>query len=266
MDGLNNYELAEQDYIAGMKYKEIAEKYGVSINTVKSWKKRYAWTREKKEGCTQKGCTQNKKGAHKKEAIAEDISQVIENDQLTDQQRLFCLYYVRYFNATKAYLKVSPGCTYYSASVIGSRWLKNPVIREEIESLKQNRMNRELFGEDDLFQMYLDIARADMTDFAEVKDGWVMVKDSDKLDGTIIQELSMGKTGPKIKLADRMKALDWLTEHIGMATEKQKAELELLRARTQKISGDGDGSGESDDGFLEALSGTAAEDWADEEN
>ena len=54
MDGLNNYELAEQDYIAGMKYKEIADKYGVSINTVKSWKKRYAWTRDKKEGCTQK--------------------------------------------------------------------------------------------------------------------------------------------------------------------------------------------------------------------
>ena len=147
------------------------------------------------------------------------------------------MYYVRYFNATKAYLKVSPGCTYYSASVIGSRWLKNPDIREEIERLKQNRMNRELFGEDDLFQMYLDIARADMTDFAEVKDGWVMVKDSDKLDGTIIQELSMGKAGPKIKLADKMKAMDWLTEHIGMATEKQKAELELLRARTQKISG-----------------------------
>ncbi|MBP3037972.1 helix-turn-helix domain-containing protein [Bacillaceae bacterium Marseille-Q3522] len=30
-----------------MKYKDIAEKYGVSLNTVKSWKKRYGWTREK---------------------------------------------------------------------------------------------------------------------------------------------------------------------------------------------------------------------------
>ena len=33
---VTNYELAEQDYIVGMKYKEIAEKYNVSINTVKS--------------------------------------------------------------------------------------------------------------------------------------------------------------------------------------------------------------------------------------
>lgn len=31
--------LAEEDYIAGMKYKDIAAKYKVSLNTVKSWKK-----------------------------------------------------------------------------------------------------------------------------------------------------------------------------------------------------------------------------------
>lgn len=39
--------LAEQDYVSGMKYKAIAEKYGVSLNTVKSWKKRHGWSREK---------------------------------------------------------------------------------------------------------------------------------------------------------------------------------------------------------------------------
>lgn len=38
---------AEQDYVNGMKYKEIAEKYGVSLNTVKSWKQRHGWSREK---------------------------------------------------------------------------------------------------------------------------------------------------------------------------------------------------------------------------
>ncbi|MBA1394727.1 hypothetical protein EQ500_12780, partial [Lactobacillus sp. XV13L] len=29
---------AEHDYVLGMKYKDIAEKYSVSINTVRSWK------------------------------------------------------------------------------------------------------------------------------------------------------------------------------------------------------------------------------------
>lgn len=57
------YELAEQDYMNSMKYKDIADKYGVSLNTVKSWKKRYNWDRK---GCTQK----KKKGAHKN-AIAQ---------------------------------------------------------------------------------------------------------------------------------------------------------------------------------------------------
>ena len=58
-----NYELAYDDYRKGMKYKEIAEKYGVTLNTVKSWKTRYRWSKEPKKGvhtksekvCTQKG-------------------------------------------------------------------------------------------------------------------------------------------------------------------------------------------------------------------
>jgi len=58
-----NYELAYEDYHKGMKYKEIAEKYGVTINTVKSWKTRYKWSKGAKKGvhtksekvCTQKG-------------------------------------------------------------------------------------------------------------------------------------------------------------------------------------------------------------------
>lgn len=41
---------AEKDYIDGMKYKDIAKKYGVTINTVKSWKTRYKWSKDKKKG------------------------------------------------------------------------------------------------------------------------------------------------------------------------------------------------------------------------
>lgn len=41
---------AEKDYIGGMKYKDIAKRYGVTINTVKSWKTRYKWSKDKKKG------------------------------------------------------------------------------------------------------------------------------------------------------------------------------------------------------------------------
>lgn len=66
-----NNELAYQDYLKGMKYKEIAEKYGVTINTVKSWKTRYKWSKEgeksvhtkKKKVCTQKSRLGNQNAA-----------------------------------------------------------------------------------------------------------------------------------------------------------------------------------------------------------
>jgi uncharacterized protein YjcR len=39
-------EQAKEDYLKGLKYKELAEKYGVTINTIKSWKQRYNWDRK----------------------------------------------------------------------------------------------------------------------------------------------------------------------------------------------------------------------------
>lgn len=47
-----------------------------------------------------------------------------------------------------------------------------------------------------------------------------------------------------------------------LATEEQKARIDVLRAKSQT----GDNEKIADDGFIEALKGTAAEDWADEED
>ncbi|MFB8735579.1 helix-turn-helix domain-containing protein [Bacillus sp. SL00103] len=38
---------AKQDYMKGMTYQQIADHYNVSIHTVKSWKRRYGWQRQK---------------------------------------------------------------------------------------------------------------------------------------------------------------------------------------------------------------------------
>ncbi|MGG5181388.1 phage terminase small subunit [Bacillus sp. MM09(2025)] len=51
---------AEKDYVKGMKYKDLAEKYGVSINTIKSWKKRHGW--ERKKGAPKDKSVHTKKG------------------------------------------------------------------------------------------------------------------------------------------------------------------------------------------------------------
>lgn len=54
------HKLAEKDYVKGLKYKEIAEKHSISINTVKSWKQRHGWTRKKGAPKTKSVHTKNK--------------------------------------------------------------------------------------------------------------------------------------------------------------------------------------------------------------
>lgn len=266
-----NNELAYQDYRNGMKYKEIAEKYGVTINTVKSWKTRYKWSKDGKKSVhtkTGKVCTQKSdKNNVKKEAIAKAVEQVIENAELTDKQRLFCVLYTKCFNATKAYQKAY-GCDYLSAKAHGYELLQSVAVCEEIKRLKKNRLNREMLDESDIFQKYMDIAFSDVTDFVEfgqedvpvmavygpvqVKDeetgekktltkkvNVVRFKDSSEVDGTLIAEVKQGKDGASIKLPDRMKALEWLTEHMDMATEEQRARIENIKAKTEQIKGSG---------------------------
>lgn len=261
-----NYDLAYIDYCKGMKYKEIAEKYGVTINTVKSWKTRYKWSKDGKKSVhtkSKKVCTQN---SVKKKPAGSEVESVTENSDLTDKQRLFCIYYIRSFNATKAYQKAY-GCNYENAMQNGSRMLRNDKVKEEIMKLKQERLNREFLSEADIFQKYMDIAFADITDYmtfgteevpvmamygpVKIKDpetgeekqltkivNTVRFKDSTEVDGTILSEVKQGKDGASIKLSDRMKALQWLSDHMNMGTEEQKAKVALLQ---KKIKEDDDG-------------------------
>lgn len=253
------------DYLGGMKYKDIAEKYGVTVNTVKSWKTRYGWSRNKEKGVhtkKKKVCTQKEQEnplSYQKEN--DEITEIMGNSELTDKQRLFCIYYVRCFNAVKAYQKAY-GCSYQTAASGAYRMLENDRVKNEIHNLKRNRLNREFLSEEDIFQMYMDIAFADITDYVsfgretvevmgafgpvQVKNektgkkeilkreiNTVRFKESDSVDGRLISEIKQGKDGASIKLADRMKALQWLSDHMDLATEEQKARIGVLKARAK---------------------------------
>lgn len=58
-------ESARKDYESGMKYKDIAEKYNVTLNTVKSWKTRYKWSRKSVHTKEKSAHTKSKGGAPK---------------------------------------------------------------------------------------------------------------------------------------------------------------------------------------------------------
>ena len=280
-------ELAKDMYLKGTKLVDIAKQLNIPEGTVRRWKSTYKWGSERSDKKSERS---ERKSGKKKTETAAEVAQVINNPNLTDKQRLFCVLYIKCFNATKAYQKAY-GCRYETALTNGPALLKKTRIKNEINELKQNRLNREMLDEHDIFQRYMDIAFADITDFIEFGQEEVQVmavygpvyvqdpktgekkplmkmvntvrfKQSTEVDGTLISEVKQGKDGASIKLSDRMKALQWLSDHMDLATEEQRTRIEVMRAKARLD----DGSEIADDGFLEALKGTASEDWSDEED
>ncbi len=138
----------------------------VPEGTIRSWKGRYHWDGSVATKNATKKCNVAAKEEKKRETVAADVRQVMENTELTEKQQLFCLYYIRCFNATRAYQKAY-GCSYEAAGTAGQRLLQKVAIRDEIQRLKQGRLNWELISEEDIVQKYIDIAFADITDYVE---------------------------------------------------------------------------------------------------
>ena len=227
-----NIDRAELDYASGMKYKDIAKKYAVSINTVKSWKVRNKWSRKevhtksksmrtKKE----KVCVQNDDANTENKVRKKIVESIADNDELTEKRKLFCLYFADCLNATQSYqnaFKVKRS----TARVEGSKLLINPAIKAEIDRLKQIKYKSIMLQADDIVERQMRIAFADMTDYVDisvcktmtktgkiVKYNNLLVKESSELDGAVISEVKTTKDGVSIKLKDSQKAFDWLTKY-----------------------------------------------------
>lgn len=281
-------EVALNLYRQGVLLKDIAAQLGVPAGTVRRWKSTYKWEDSER---SVKNNERSDKKTLKERAVNADVESVNENAELTEKQRLFCIFYVRCFNATKAYQKAYE-CSYETAGSNGYAILQNTAIIAEIQRLKQSRLNRELLDESDIFQKYMDIAFADVTDFVEfgqdeeyvigpygvveIKDpetgekkpltqkiNTVRFKESKDVDGTLISEIKNGRNGASIKLADRMRALDWLADHMDLATDEQKARIAALKMKSAP-----DEPEETDTSYVDALKALVDKAWdnAEEES
>lgn len=290
---------AKKDYLEGLKQKEICAKYDISINTLKSWIKRYKWADEKRN----RGAPKNRRGApfddgnketrDSKNNIVDEVNEVLNNTELTDKQRLFCIYYIKCFNATKAAIKA--GYSRDTAGEQGYQLLQKTSIKKEINKLKQNKLNRTFLTEEDIFQRYIDIAFADITDYItfgqeevpvmgpfgplEVEGkkitkiiNTVKFKESAEVDGTVISEVKQGKDGASIKLQDKMKALQWLSDRMDLLptdtilkleNEKSKLELDVMRLELEIMKQGGQEDEVEDDGFIGALEAQVGDAWDD---
>jgi len=275
-------ELAEQDYLNGMKYKDIAEKYGVTINTVKSWKTRYKWSRDK-GAPTEKSVHTKRPGAKQ----VRTISMPDPDADVDERYALFAAEYLRDFNATRAAMAV--GYKKSIAHTAGWRLLKKDEVQAEIKRLKELMSDELVLDIRRIIAEYMKIAFADVTDvldfgqrevpvmtmFGPMYEGegdekkpvtklvnYIDLRASAEIDTTVIAEVKQGKDGVSIKLHDKMRALEKLERYVGYMTAEEKARLAKLQAEVKVLEGPGDVK--TDDGFMDAIKGKAAEIWADE--
>ena len=156
---------------------------------------------------------------------------------LTDKQQRFCEEYLIDLNATKA--AVRAGYSPDSAYQIGCENLQKPYMQEYIQQLQAERAKRTQVTADQVLSELSKIAFSDITDFINVeKKVEIHVDDVDEegeplkevYNGVVIEqtkdlpaerkaalaEISESKFGVKIRVHDKVRALELLGKHLGM--------------------------------------------------
>ena len=239
---------AYEMYRQGMKLVDIASALDVPPGTVRRWKSTHGWDSERSEKESERSATKRTK---KRTPIDDGTKETLQNDDLTPEQQMFCIYYSRTFNAAQSYQKAY-GCSYESAIANGSRLLTNDKVRAEIKRLKEIKRQQIVADADDIVELQMRIAFADIGNYVsfgqkEVTDietdetymvSVVDLKESKNTDTQLIQEVKRGKDGVSVKLADKQKAIDWLSKYFLVhPDDKYKAEFDKKRAEVSDNSG-----------------------------
>ena len=199
----------------------------------------------------------------------EELSKMTREEaslNLNDKQRKWCEVYVNNFNSKLAAKKA--GYSPKSAASIGWKLRQNPDVALYLAWLKLKVSYKAWIRPEDIVDQYARIAFADITDFVEIKNNRLTIVDSEMIDGQLVKSVKKGRDGVSIELYDKMQALarlerffeempkDWRER-----LEEEKVEImqEKLTIEKQKLGLVDDEV--EDDGFLDALRGTAEEVW-----
>ena len=154
-------------------------------------------------------------------------------EKLTPKQKRFCDEYLVDLNATQAYLRAGYKVSETVAGVNANRLLKNAKIAAYISKKQASLQKQTGITQEKVLTELAKIGFADIKQYLEFKtvktpvviDGekvidYMMVvdaKDSSEVDGTPIQEVSIGKDGTfKFKLYNKLDALEKLGRHLGL--------------------------------------------------
>lgn len=203
-----NWELAYEDYKAGMKRKDIAQKYNVSINTVKSWKQRH-WN--KKEGAPPK----RKKGAPLKNKNASGRTPKKDENQNARKHGFFSKWLPEEVNQIIGEMPEDPLDILWSniqlqlAAIIRAQNIM--YVHDKKDMTKEVSM------------------RGDDVVSYDVQQAW-----DKQANFMSAQSRAMKTLESMIRQYDELLHKNW-----ELATEEQKARINQLKAQTGKITGEG---------------------------
>lgn len=207
------WEQAYEDYKIGLKYKEIAEKYDVTLNTVKSWKTRH-WN--KKGVHTNKG----KKCAHKKKGAQPGNKNGTgpPGNQNAKKHGLFAKWLPEEVNQIIGEMPESPlDILWYNIQLQLAA-----IVRAQNIMFVSDRTDK-------------TIEKVEEKDGNVIGERWEVQQAWDKQASFMTaQSRAMKTLESMIKQYDELLHKNW-----ELATEEQKARINQLKAQTGKITGEG---------------------------
>ena len=143
--------------------------------------------------------------------------------ELTERQKRFCEEYVIDLNGTQAAIRA--GYSESGASVEGTRLLANANVKSLIDKLKAEKTSANKTTAQRVIDELSSIAFSDMKDLMSVDNAIMDLRQMDEgvsrtissleVDEMRVEGMTIGQT-KKVKLWDKMRALDMLGKHFGI--------------------------------------------------
>ena len=206
--------------------KEIAEKLNVSEGTIRGWKAKDKWSDFNKNETERsvKNMERSNENNKKKLQLEESDFEYVDDDGLTDKQRLFCNYYMQSFNATQAAIKA--GYSEKSAYQIGYQLLQKTSVKAYLKNLKEQQKSELFISQEWVLNRHAQIANSNINDYI-TPDGTL----KKNTDGTLIKKITVKTSRSEfegsykesstisIELEDRKESLKFLTKYLGLEKE-----------------------------------------------
>jgi phage terminase small subunit len=172
--------------------------------------------------------------------------------QISDQYRVFIDEYTTHWSIKKAAIKA--GYNPKWADTTGYAILQRPEVRAEVEKIIAQREEVNQVHRSMIIDQLTRIATADVKDFMTWNDDGTAFLDPSKVDGEIIAELNIDKssftsmdgeqtekTKKKLKLHDKLKALELLGRHVGFFNDSVNLHMKANVTIVDDIGAPSDG-------------------------